>query len=105
MAEQRVQRRLAAILVADVVGYSRLMEADETGTRARLRSLHSELIDRRVAASPDADRARRSMARQVPLGRIAAPDEVAHMILYLISDDSAFVTGAEMVIDGGVTAQ
>ncbi len=36
MAEERVQRRLAAILVADVVGYSRLMEADEAGTRARL---------------------------------------------------------------------
>lgn len=35
MAEERVQRRLAAILAADVVGYSRLMSADEAGTRAR----------------------------------------------------------------------
>ena len=50
MAEERVQRRLAAILAADVVGYSRLMEADEAGTRARVRSLHSELIDPRIAA-------------------------------------------------------
>ncbi len=50
MAEERVQRRLIAILAADVVGYSRLMEADEEGTRARLRSLHSELIDPRIAA-------------------------------------------------------
>ena len=50
MAAERVQRRLAAILVADVVGYSRLMEADEEGTRARLRSLQSELIDPRIAA-------------------------------------------------------
>ena len=50
MAEQRVQRRLAAILAADVVGYSRLIEADEEGTRTRLRSLHSELIDPRIAA-------------------------------------------------------
>ena len=50
MAEERTQRRLAAILVADVVGYSRLMEADEDGTRTRLRSLHSELIDPRIAA-------------------------------------------------------
>ena len=39
MAEERVQRRLAAILAADVVGYSRLIEADEEGTRAHLRSL------------------------------------------------------------------
>jgi adenylate cyclase len=39
-----VDRRLAAILVADVVGYSRLMEADETGTLAALKELHKELI-------------------------------------------------------------
>lgn len=39
MAEDRVQRRLAAILAADVVGYSRLMEADEAGTRLRLKAL------------------------------------------------------------------
>ncbi len=50
MAEQRVQRRLAAILAADVVGYSRLMEADEEGTRLRLRGLHADLIDPKIAA-------------------------------------------------------
>jgi adenylate cyclase len=41
---------LAAILAADVVGYSRLIEADEEGTRARLRSLHAELIQPRIVA-------------------------------------------------------
>ncbi len=51
MAEERVKRRLAAILVADVVGYSRLMEGGEEDTRARLRSLHSELIVPRVVAN------------------------------------------------------
>jgi adenylate cyclase len=50
MAEARVQRRLAAILAADVVGYSRLAEANEEGTRARLMSLHLELIDPRIVA-------------------------------------------------------
>ena len=50
MAKARVQRRLAAILAADVVGYSRLIEADEEGTRERLRSLHSELIRPKIAA-------------------------------------------------------
>ena len=49
MAEERVQRRLAAILAADVVGYSRLIEHDEEGTRTRLRSLYAELIDPRIA--------------------------------------------------------
>jgi len=50
VAEERVRRRLAAILAADVVGYSRLIEADEAGTRARLRSLQSELIGPRIEA-------------------------------------------------------
>ncbi len=50
MAEQRVQRRLAAILVADVVGYSRLIEQDEEGTRIRIRSRLAEVIDPRIAA-------------------------------------------------------
>ena len=45
MAEERVQRRLAAILVADVVGYSRLMEQDETGTLDRLKALRRELFE------------------------------------------------------------
>ena len=45
MAEERVQRRLAAILAADVVGYSRLMEIDEAGTLAQLKALRRELLD------------------------------------------------------------
>ena len=49
MAEAHVQRRLAAILIADVVGYSRLMAADEAGTLARLKALRAELIDPRIA--------------------------------------------------------
>jgi TolB-like protein len=49
MAEERVQRRLAAILAADVVGYSRLMEADEEGTRVCLRNLQTDLIDPQIA--------------------------------------------------------
>ena len=45
MAEERVQRRLAAILAADVVGYSRLMSEDEVGTLQRLKSLRAEVFD------------------------------------------------------------
>src|SRR5437879_12948303 len=45
VAEERVERRLAAILCADVVGYSRLMGADEEGTLAVLKSHRRELID------------------------------------------------------------
>src|SRR6516164_5889162 len=44
MAEERIQRRLAAILVADVVGYSRMMQADEAGTLAALKSRRTEIL-------------------------------------------------------------
>jgi adenylate cyclase len=50
MAEERLQRRLAAILSADVVGYSRLMGVDEAGTLSRLNALRRELIDPAIAA-------------------------------------------------------
>jgi len=49
MVEERAQRRLAAILAADVVGYSRLMEQDEAGTFERLRAYRKELIEPEVA--------------------------------------------------------
>ncbi|HYZ27093.1 MAG TPA: adenylate/guanylate cyclase domain-containing protein [Geminicoccaceae bacterium] len=49
MEGSAVERRLAAILAADVVGYSRLMEADETGTLARLKTHRLELIDPAIA--------------------------------------------------------
>ena len=49
MAEEREKRRLAAILVADVVGYSRLMASDESGTLARLKAMRAELLEPKVA--------------------------------------------------------
>jgi len=49
MADERAQRRLAAILAADVVGYSRLMRAGETGTLAALKTRRSEILQPLVA--------------------------------------------------------
>ncbi len=53
MVEERVQRRLAAILAADVVGYIRLVGADEEGTIARLKALRDDMIDRPHGDLPD----------------------------------------------------
>jgi class 3 adenylate cyclase len=50
LATERVERRLIAVLAADVAGYSRLMELDEAGTLARLKGLRRELIDREIDA-------------------------------------------------------
>jgi adenylate cyclase len=49
VAEERVERRLAAILAADVAGYSRMMGADEVGTLAALKAHRRELIDPKIA--------------------------------------------------------
>src|SRR6516164_8821385 len=50
MSDERVERRLAAILAGDVVGYSRLMGADEVGTLRALKAIRRELADPCIAA-------------------------------------------------------
>ncbi|MCI0879724.1 MAG: glucose 1-dehydrogenase [Chloroflexi bacterium] len=49
--------------------------------------------------------ARQRSAARHPLGRVGQPQDVAYGVLYLASDESSFVTGSELVIDGGLTAQ
>ncbi len=51
------------------------------------------------------DEAYAKLGRQVPLGHIGEPDDIAYAVLYLASDDSKFVTGAELNIDGGISAR
>ena len=80
------------------------------GYGIRCNSVHPAFIETAmvrsmVEASDDPERTRRTLARQIPLGGIGEPDDVAHMIVYLASDESKFVTGAEFVVDGGVTAR
>jgi NAD(P)-dependent dehydrogenase (short-subunit alcohol dehydrogenase family) len=48
---------------------------------------------------------RRQLHARQPLGRMGRPDEIAPLALYLASDESAYVTGSQMVIDGGLTAR
>ena len=50
MSEERVERRLTAILAADIAGYSRLMGANEEGTLAQLKSIRTALVDPAIAA-------------------------------------------------------
>jgi 3(or 17)beta-hydroxysteroid dehydrogenase len=51
------------------------------------------------------DVARGQLMRDIPIGRLGTPAEVAEMCVYLLSGESAFVTGAEFIIDGGLTAR
>ena len=58
MTEAKVTRRLAAILAADMVGYSRLMGADETGTITRQKALHGAVIDPAIDSIVGQDQSR-----------------------------------------------
>jgi NAD(P)-dependent dehydrogenase (short-subunit alcohol dehydrogenase family) len=67
--------------------------------------LEGPMADDLIAQTRNPERARERMTAEVPLGRFGRPAEVADMCVYLLSDESAFVTGAEFVIDGGLTAK
>jgi 3(or 17)beta-hydroxysteroid dehydrogenase len=76
----------------------------------RCNSVHPAFIegpmaDGMIAQFRDPARTRDKLAASVPLGRFGTPAEVAELCVYLLADESAFVTGAEFVIDGGLTAQ
>jgi NAD(P)-dependent dehydrogenase (short-subunit alcohol dehydrogenase family) len=57
-----------------------------------------------IVNGKDDEVAMAKLARQVPIGRIGEPDDVAYAIIYLASDESRFMTGAEMKLDGGISA-
>ncbi len=67
--------------------------------------IEGPLVDSLVAQVRDPASARERMAAMVPLGRFGTPAEVAALCVYLLSEESAFVTGAELTLDGGLTAQ
>jgi 3(or 17)beta-hydroxysteroid dehydrogenase len=86
------------------------MEAAYGGWNIRVNSVHpayvaTALVEAHIAQSADPEKTRRYLSRLQPLGRMGTVDEVAKAILYLASDESSFVTGAELMVDGGLTAQ
>jgi NAD(P)-dependent dehydrogenase (short-subunit alcohol dehydrogenase family) len=78
------------------------------GLDVRSNSIHPTFIDTPILDPIrnmfGKDEAEAKLGRQVPLGRIGKPEEVAQAALYLLSDESRFVTGAELKIDGGISA-
>lgn len=80
------------------------------GWDIRCNSVHPTFIDTPIldglaaGANRPKDVVMDKLARQIPLKRIGVPDDVAYGVLYLASDESRFVTGAELKIDGGISA-
>lgn len=72
----------------------------------RVNSIHPGTVatDMNAERRADPELLHQTLSR-IPLGRIAQPEDIAYAALYLASDESSFVTGSELVIDGGFTAQ
>ncbi len=79
-----------------------------TGSNIRCNSVHPTFIDTPILDKHKArfgeEQALAKLARQVPIGRVGKPLEVAYGILYLASDESGFTTGSELFMDGGISA-
>jgi len=71
--------------------------------RIRVNSVHPGFIDTDMLAQGGViDGFRDKMLRQVPVGRLGRPEDIANMVLFLASDAADYVTGQEFVVDGGV---
>jgi 3(or 17)beta-hydroxysteroid dehydrogenase len=95
---------------------SAALEFARKGYRIRVNSMHPGTIDTdmgdqvlatraRNLGTNDIETARRQVIDRLPIGRMGIPTDIAKGIVFLASDDAAFMTGAGLVIDGGITAQ
>jgi len=78
--------------------------------KVRCNSIHpafveSDMVDGIAAATRDPGRSKERMAMDIPLGRMANPSEIAEAAVWLLSEATAFMTGSELVIDGGLVAR
>jgi NAD(P)-dependent dehydrogenase (short-subunit alcohol dehydrogenase family) len=93
---------------AAVIMLTKCMALD--GARAGIRAncicpgwTQTPMVDRIFARQPEPERARRAAIGFHPLGRFGEPQDMAHAMVYLASDEASWVTGAALVVDGGLT--
>ncbi len=94
---------------AAVIGMTKSVARDFAGKGIRCNAICPSAVDTpsmraRIDVMEDPAAAYELFSKRQPVGRMAQPDEIAEMALYLASDASAFVTGSAMVIDGGTWA-
>tara|TARA_R110000850_G_scaffold31889_6_gene87444 strand:- start:246 stop:1019 length:774 start_codon:yes stop_codon:yes gene_type:complete len=81
----------------------------KTGGQIRSNSVHPVFINTpildRTKEMFGEEKALAKLGRQIPLGKVGEPDDIAYAVLYLASDESKLVTGAELAVDGGISAQ
>ena len=92
-----------------VVAFTKQVAVQYAGTGVRVNSLCPGTVDspwvgRLLDEAADPETARAALVGRQPMGRLGDPHEIAMAALYLASDDAAFITGTDLVIDGGLTA-
>jgi len=93
---------------AAVIGLTKAIAADFVTQHIRCNALCPGTIDtpslhQRISKHSDADHVHSSFVARQPMGRLGMPEEIAAAALYLASDESAFMTGQMLIIDGGWT--
>lgn len=85
------------------------LHAARAGYDVRANSVHPSFVDTAmldgVLGDRSDDAARAKLTRQIPLGRIGTVEDVGYAVIYLASEESRFMTGAEIKLDGGLSAQ
>jgi len=94
---------------AGLIGLSKAVAVDFVTQGIRCNAIcpgtvETPSLEQRMAARGDVEEARKAFIARQPMGRLGKAEEIAALALYLASDESAFVTGQEFVIDGGWTA-
>jgi len=95
---------------AGIHGLTRALAVDLGGHAIRVNAIapgwiRSKLSDDYINAQPNAEQAWKDLDAMHPVGRIGEPDDVGKLAVYLASDDSSFITGQVIVIDGGRTSK
>lgn len=87
-----------------VRGFTKATALQLAGLGIRVNSVHPGVIETPMVTQGDAVEVIKEFAKAIPLQRMAQPEEVTNLVLYLASDESSYSTGSEFVIDGGLTA-
>jgi 2-dehydro-3-deoxy-L-fuconate 4-dehydrogenase len=93
---------------AAVIGLTKSVAIDFVGRGIRCNAIcpgtvQSPSLDDRIRAADDPEEARRAFIARQPMGRLGTPEEIAALAVYLASDESAYMTGSVLVIDGGLS--
>lgn len=99
-------RFVYGVTKAGVIGLTKALAADMVTKGIRCNAIcpgtvESPSLDERLRATGDYEAARKAFIARQPMGRMATADEIAHLVVYLASDESSFTTGHAHVIDGG----